>query len=72
MNAQVNRTVPSPGVAVQALVAEYGIVRVALALAAHIARRRGTAERWEADLSNHVRRDIGLGPLPQGRRYWEL
>ena len=73
MNAQLNRELPNPAMAVQALVAEHGLVRVALALAALIARPRRHAKRaWDADLPDRVRRDIGLEPLPRARNYWEL
>jgi len=72
MNAQVNHDFPTPSVAVRALVAEYGLVRVALALAAMIARPRGVTRRYDADISDRMRRDIGLEPLPASRNYWEL
>lgn len=72
MNAQVNREFPTPALAVQALVAEYGLVRVALALAGLMARRRRVATRHEADMPDRMRRDIGLDPLPTRRSYWEL
>lgn len=72
MNAQVNRDYPTPALAVQALVAEYGLVRVALALAGLVARRRPVAARHEADMPDRMRRDIGLEPLPARRNYWEL
>ena len=72
MNAQVNRDFVSPAQAVQALVAEYGLVRVALALAGMIARPGRRARVWEADMPDRMRRDIGLHPLPPARNYWEL
>ena len=72
MNAEVNPEHRPPTVAVQALVAEYGLIRVALALAGLIARRRAVPRRHEADLSDRVRRDIGLAPLPESRKYWDL
>lgn len=72
MNAEVNRENRPPTVAVQALVAEYGIIRVALALAGLIARRRSVPARHEADLSDRIRRDIGLAPLAESRKYWDL
>jgi hypothetical protein len=58
---------------VQALVAEHGLVRVALALAALVARRRIPRARVrEADLPDRMLRDIGLDPLTRGRNWWEL
>lgn len=69
MNAEVNPEHRPPAVAVQAPVAEYGLIRVALALAGLIARRRAVPQRYEADLSYRVRRDIGLMPLPESRKY---
>ena len=58
--------------AVQAVVAEYGLVRVALALAGLIARPGRRARIWEGDMPDRMRRDIGLHPLPPARNYWEL
>ncbi len=73
MNADVNRNVATPAAAVQALVAEHGLVRVALALAALVARPRlHLVQASEADLPDRVRRDIGLEPVPRGRNWWEL
>lgn len=73
MNAELNRSFASPSAAVQALVAEYGTLRVALALAGLLARRRGRAATvWEGDLPDRVRRDIGLAPLPPTRNWWDL
>lgn len=73
MNAEVNRSFPSPAVAVQALVAEYGAIRVALALAGLVARRRPDAARVsDADLSDRMRSDIGLDPLPLARDWREF
>ncbi|WP_347310412.1 hypothetical protein [Defluviimonas sp. SAOS-178_SWC] len=64
--------IPQPAIALQALVAEHGLVRVALALAALIARRRPPPRRYDADLSDRIRRDIGLVPRPESRKYWDL
>lgn len=72
MNAQVNREFVSPAEAVQTLVAEYGLVRVALALAGLIARPGRRARIWDGDVPDRIRRDIGLHPLPPARNYWEL
>ncbi|WP_413876497.1 hypothetical protein [Albidovulum sp.] len=73
MNAQVNRDFATPAAGVRALVAEFGTVRVALALAGLVARRRVRAARvWEDDMPDRMRRDIGLEPLPRLRNYWDL
>ncbi|MCB2110159.1 MAG: hypothetical protein H6895_06900 [Defluviimonas sp.] len=72
MNAELTpRT--TPATAVRTLVAEYGLLRVALALAGHVAQRRApNPRRRSSDLSDHLRRDIGLGLHERGRNYWEL
>lgn len=73
MNAQLNRDFAGPAQAVQALVAEYGLVRVALALAGLIARPASRRARiWEGDMPDRFRRDIGLEALPPSRKYWDL
>lgn len=73
MNIELRGDLPGPALAVRALVAEYGAVRVVLALIRHLAGRRALARRIrETELSDHIRRDIGLDPQAQGRRYWEL
>ncbi len=59
--------------AIRALVADYGAIRVVLALIRHLAVQRVLERRIrETELSDHIRRDIGLDPRTQGRRYWEL
>lgn len=72
MNAQVNPETSPPAIALQALVAEHGLVRVALALAGLVARRRRPPKSYEADISDRIRRDIGLSPLHASRKYWDL
>lgn len=72
MNAELNPEHRPPAVAVEALVAEYGLIRVVLALAGLMARSRAAPRRHEADLPDRVRRDIGLAPLPESRKYWDL
>ena len=73
MNAQVNRDFATPAAGVRALVAEFGTLRVVLALAGLLARRPVRAARvWEGDMSDRIRRDIGLELLPRPRNYWDL
>lgn len=56
----------------QALVAEFGLVRVMVALAGLAVRPARRARVGDADLPDRMRRDIGLAPLPPARNYWEL
>ena len=73
MNAQVNRDFATPAAGVRALVAEFGTLRVVLALADLLARRPVRAARvWEGDMPDRIRRDIGLELLPRPRNYWDL
>ncbi len=73
MNAQVNRDFATPAAGVRALVAEFGTVRVALALAGLLARPRPRVRRVsDADISDRIRRDIGLPPVPRSRDWREL
>ncbi len=73
MNAELRSDLPGPAMAIRALVADYGAIRVVLALIRHLAVQRVLERRIrETELSDHIRRDIGLDPRTQGRRYWEL
>ncbi|MFN3295014.1 MAG: hypothetical protein ACK414_16470, partial [Gemmobacter sp.] len=73
MNAQLNHEFASPAQAVQALVAEHGLLRVALALAGLVASPAGHRARVrEGDIPDRLRRDIGLEPLPPARSHWDL
>ena len=73
MNAELRSDLPGPAMAIRALVADYGAIRVVLALIRHLALQRVLERRIrETELSDHIRRDIGLDPRTQGRRYWEL
>ena len=73
MNAELNRDLAGPAMAIRALVADYGAIRVVLVLLRHLAGRRLPERRIrEIELSDHIQRDIGLDPRTQGRRYWEL
>ncbi|MGB3317148.1 MAG: hypothetical protein WBB85_22400 [Albidovulum sp.] len=58
--------------AVAVLVHRYGFVAVVAAAVNLAFRKRRFKRRHEADLSNHIRRDVGLEPLSRGRAYWEL
>lgn len=58
--------------AVAVLVYRYGVFAVISAAVNLAFRRHGYRRRYDADLSAHIRRDIGLEPLSRGRAYWEL
>lgn len=60
-----------PETILKALVAEYGALKVAAALVAAVLRSNRAPPRVRAlDLPDHLRRDIGLGPLtPRGPRH---
>ena len=73
MNAVLNSHQTGVKAALETLIAEYGTwatLRAALGLAL----RRKTAERLLSphQLSNHLRRDLGLSQEPAARKYWEL
>ncbi|MCB2117338.1 MAG: hypothetical protein KDE00_13840 [Rhodobacteraceae bacterium] len=72
MNAEMNRDLPTVSVAVQSLVKEFGLVRVTLALAGLAVSPGRRARVWDQDLPDHLRRDIGLWPVPPTRNYWDL
>ncbi len=75
MNAQLIPVCPDdrPHIrAVETLVARYGLVSIALAVANIALRRKQTARRFDTDLPDRLRRDIGLPPLAPSRRHWEL
>lgn len=58
--------------AVAVLVHRYGFFAV-IAAAVNLAfRKRRGKRRHDADLSDYLRRDIGLDPVSRGRAYWEL
>ena len=58
--------------AVAVLVHRYGLVAVVAAAVSLAFRQNRNRRLYEADLPNHLRRDIGLEPLSRGRAYWEL
>jgi hypothetical protein len=73
MNALLNSDETTPSVAMELLVARHGVWKVAIALLALLARKR----RREApvridDLTAHMLQDIGLPPMPETRKHWEL
>lgn len=58
--------------AVAALVHRYGLLTVVAAALRLAFRRNRNRPRYDADLPNRLRRDIGLEPVSRGRVYWEL
>lgn len=76
MNALHLHDERSPRAAIADLIDRHGLVAVAAALAAWLVRRRVRAPRDDEPvpelMSNHLRRDIGLPPLPDRRSRPEL
>ncbi|SPH17303.1 hypothetical protein DEA8626_00820 [Defluviimonas aquaemixtae] len=73
MNAHLTTDDRSPALALEALVARHGLVRVALTLARLLARRPARPSALhDHDLPDRLRRDIGLERLPESTRYWQL
>lgn len=58
--------------AVAVLVHRYGVIAVVAAAVNLAFRKKRHIRRHDADLSDHIRRDVGLEPLSRGRAYWEL
>lgn len=53
------------------MIATYGYVRVVAALLRAALRPRKRHPPWARDLSDHLRRDIGLAPRDKGARDWD-
>lgn len=66
MNAILNNDTARPAELLADLIDRHGPWRVMAALAAELLRR-GRKMPQAADLSDHLRRDIGLGDLPRRR-----
>ena len=71
MNALANTDKTTPSVAVTMLVDQHGLWAVLVALVATMLRPRREAVQLD-DLTPHLRRDMGLPPIEQPRKYWEL
>lgn len=71
MNVLANNEETSPSMAVKLLVDQHGAWTVLRAYVAlfFVPKREGV--RLD-DLSPHMRRDMGLPPVEQPRKYWEL
>ena len=59
-----------PSVAVEKLIAEHGLRPILVAVLAFAIRPR-LRYRTPDVLSDHLRRDIGLGSLPERRNHWD-
>ncbi|MGC1429377.1 MAG: hypothetical protein WA822_12365 [Albidovulum sp.] len=71
MNAQPHPEERIPVLALDALVARYGLFKVTLALSALLARKATRRRLYDSDLSNQMRKDIGLEPLNARAEYWK-
>ena len=71
MNALLNSDETTPSVAMKLLVDQHGAWAVLRALAAVMMPKRREVVRLD-DLTPHLRRDMGLPPVEQPRKYWEL
>ncbi len=71
MNALVNKDETTPSVAMELLVARHGVWVVLVAFVALLIRPKREVVQLD-DLSPHLRKDMGLPPIEQPRKHWEL
>jgi hypothetical protein len=69
MNAVMNEDQMPVSAALERLIARHGVMPVLKALSVRMVRRGERARVQALPLSNHLRRDIGLDPLPDDRRW---
>ena len=73
MHVQIHRDEKPPSVAIAALIARHGLLRIMLTvLAASLRVRRRRPVLSPADLPDRLRRDIGLPPERRSPRYWDI
>ncbi|MDH5529640.1 MAG: hypothetical protein OEY05_06340 [Paracoccaceae bacterium] len=73
MNAQIYRDEKPPSVAIAALVARHGFMRIMLSvLAVSLRRDARKPVLSQSDLPERLRRDIGLPPEEVSPRYWDI
>ncbi|MGB5068208.1 MAG: hypothetical protein WBO29_12665 [Albidovulum sp.] len=73
MNVQIQREESPPAVAIAALIARHGLLRIMLTVLATSLRGQGRSlARSPADLPDRLRRDIGLAPERASPRYWHI
>lgn len=62
-----------PSITIESLIARHGAWRIlTTVLAALVRRRKKLPDLWEAGISDHLRRDIGLWPEPKSPRHWDV
>jgi hypothetical protein len=73
MNALLNRDENSTFRAMETLIARDGFLKVVIAFVALLARRKRKARQlYDNELSEHMRRDLGLPPMHDAPNHWEL
>ena len=73
MNVNLQLEESAPSVTIQMLIARYGVWRILGAVAAALMRRESrAARRMSREMSAHLRRDIGLPPVPPSPRHWDV
>ena len=73
MNARIYRDEKPPSVAIAALVARHGFLRIMLSvLLVSLSRDARKPVLSESDLPDRLRRDIGLPPEAASPRYWDI
>lgn len=73
MNATSLHNQNPPKVEVEKLIAQYGLRPILMSvLAFAVVRRRKVPRRDPSILPDHLRRDIGLNPMPKTKNYWDL
>ena len=72
MNVELHLEPRPPAAALEDLISLHGPLRVSAALLRVLAARlRPSRRRSAEDLSNRLRRDIGLDPLGKSPEYWK-
>ena len=71
MNALANSNETTPSVAVKLLVDQHGVWAVLRAFVVLVVRHEREVVVLD-HLSPHMRRDMGLPPIEQPTKYWEL
>ncbi len=77
MSAQMNMPLYAhenrpPAVTIEQLIEDYGVLRTLAAFVRAVIRRNRTRGLYAYELSDHVRRDVGLPPEMAHRNYWDL
>ena len=73
MNMQLHAEETLPSVTIEMLIARHGVWRILRAVAAALVRRERKARRLMSnEMSEHLRRDVGLWPVPKSPRHWDV